>query len=248
VSAEDPRFPRPRKPPRTEAPRRRQRTRRLLVAVVLGVALVLAGAEALLRAKPTVEVQDLRVDAPALALRDVRTCSRGTDEATVAEIQNEFVPGGRVSSAQVYACPSAYDGLRVAFVGEAIGEVLPRRDGAWVQVNDDDYALEVGPIGAHVEQRGFSSGMSVWLPDGLHEALEVGRHERRGDVVLVVGALFQADPDDGGGITLRADQLEVLAPSVEVPEVLHALQAWVAGVLATVALASMVWARRARQR
>jgi hypothetical protein len=179
VSAEDPRFPRPRRPPRSEAPRRRQRTRRLLIAVVLGLAIVLAGAEALLRAKPTVEVDGLRVEAPPLALAEVRTCNRGTDEETVDEVLAEFTPGGRVSSAQVYACPAAFDGLRVTFVGEAIGEVLPRRGGAWLQVNDDDYALEVGPLGPHVERRGFSGGISVWLPDGLHERIEgVGRHER----------------------------------------------------------------------
>jgi hypothetical protein len=249
VSAEDPRFPRPRRPPRSEAPRRRQRTRRLLIAVVLGLAIVLAGAEALLRAKPTVEVDDLRVDAPTLALADVRTCSRGTDEETVDEILAEFTPGGRVSSAQVYACPAAFDGLRVTFVGEAIGEVLLRRGGAWLQVNDDDYALEVGPLGPHVERRGFSGGISVWLPDGLHERIEgVGRHERRGDVLLLEGAIFRADPDDGGGITLRADSLQILAPTVEIPEPFHLVQAIVAGLLAMLALASLVWSRRAKQR
>jgi hypothetical protein len=249
VSAEDPRFPRPRRPPRSEAPRRRQRTRRLLIAVVLGLAIVLAGAEALLRAKPTVEVDDLRVDAPTLALADVRTCSRGTDEETVDEILAEFTPGGRVSSAQVYACPAAFDGLRVTFVGEAIGEVLLRRGGAWLQVNDDDYALEVGPLGPHVERRGFSGGISVWLPDGLHERIEgVGRHERRGDVLLLEGAIFRADPDDGGGITLRADSLQILAPTVEIPEPFHLVQAIVAGLLAMLALAGLVWSRRAKQR
>jgi hypothetical protein len=249
VSAEDPRFPRPRRPPRSEAPRRRQRTRRLLIAVVLGVALVLAGAEALLRAKPTVEVDDLRVDAPPLALAEVRTCTRGTDDTTVDEIIEEFTPGGRVSSTQIYACPAAFDGLRVTFVGEAIGEVLPRRGGAWLQVNDDDYALEVGPLGPHVERRGFSAGLSVWLPDGLHERIEgVGRHERRGDVLLLEGAVFRADPDDGGGITLRADRLQILAATVEVPEPFHLVQAVVAGVLGLLALGGLVWSRRAKQR
>jgi hypothetical protein len=210
---------------------------------------VLAGTEALLRAKPTVEVDDLRVDAPPLALAEVRTCTRGTDDTTVDEIIEEFTPGGRVSSTQIYACPAAFDGLRVTFVGEAIGEVLPRRGGAWLQVNDDDYALEVGPLGPHVERRGFSGGLSVWLPDGLHERIEgVGRHERRGDVLLLEGAVFRADPDDGGGITLRADRLQVLAPTVEVPEPFHLVQAIVAGVLGLLALGGLVWSRRAKQR
>jgi hypothetical protein len=248
-SAEDPRFPRRPGRRRHAPPRRRQRTRRLLAVLVLGLAIVLAGAEALLRAKPAVDTTHLQVDVPALTLAETRACTRRPDDPTVAEITEEFVAGGRVSSAQVYACPAAFDGIRIQFAGELIGELLPRRGGAWVQVNDDPYALDVGPIGAHTEQRGFSTGMSVWLPDGLHEQVEgVGRHEIRGDVVLLEGVLLRADPADGGGITLRADALEVLAPTVEVPEPLHAVQAVVAAVLGVLALAGLVLARRARQR
>jgi hypothetical protein len=250
VSSEDPRFPRPRRPPRSEAPRRRQRTRRLLLVVALGIGLLLAGTEALLRAKPVVDVEHLQVeDLPGFALGETRTCTRHVDDPTADEITAEFLAGGRVTSAQIYGCPSAFDGYRITFVGEAIGEILRRDGGAWVQVNDDDYALQVGPIGAHLEQRGFNTGLSVWLPDGLHERIEgVGRPEVRGDVLLLEGMLLRADPADGGGITLRADRMEILAQSVEVPEVLHTLQAWIAGVLAAAALVAVVWARRARQR
>jgi hypothetical protein len=249
-SAEDPRFPRrPGRRGRHAPPRRRQRTRRLLAVLVLGLAIVLAGAEALLRAKPVVDTTSLQVEVPPLALAETRPCTRRPDDPTVDEIAEDFVAGGRVSSAQVYACPAAFDGLRVQFAGELIGELLPRRGGVWVQVNDDPYALDVGPIGAHVDQHGFNSGMSVWLPDGLHEQVEgVGRHEVRGDVVLLDGVFHRADPADGGGITIRADGMEILAPSVEVTEPLHTVQAIVAAVLGVLALAGLVLARRARQR
>jgi hypothetical protein len=250
VSTEDPRFPRPRRPPRSEVPRRRQRTRRLLVVVALGVTGILVGVEALLDAKPLGDVEHLLIeDLPPLALDEVRTCTRHTDDPTSEEISAEFLQGGRISSLQVYACPSAFDGKRVRFVGEAIGEILRRDGGAWLQVNDDDYALQYGPIGRHLEQAGFNTGLSVWLPDGLHERIEgVGRPEVRGDVLALEGVLLRADPDDGGGITLRADRMEIVAPTVEVPEVLHTVQAGVAVVLAVVALLALVWSRTARQR
>jgi hypothetical protein len=251
VSNEDPRFPRvPGRQARQGPPRRRQRTRRLLLVLVLGLATILVGTEALLRAKPVVQPEGLQVDVPPLALADARACTRRPDDPTADEIQDEYLPGGgRVSSTQIYACPSAFDGLRITFAGEVIGEVIPRRGGAWVQVNDDDYAFEVGPIGPHLEQRGFNTGMSVWLPDGLHERIEgVGRHGRRGDVVLLEGPLLRADPADGGGTTLRADRLEVLAPTVEVTEPLHRLQAIVAALMAVLAAAGLLWSRRARQR
>jgi hypothetical protein len=236
----------------TREPRRRERTRYLLTGAVLGIALIVVGAELLLRAMPLDEdrVSAMRVaDVPLLASTDVHSCIRRAEDEISGDIRDDFPPGGRVSSAQIYACPSAYDGLRVTYVGEPVGELLPRRGGVWAQVNDDDYALEVGPISGHRELRGFNSGLSVWLPDGLHEQIsEVGRYGRRGDVVLLTGALHRADPQDGGGITLRADQLEVLAPSVEVTAPLHTVQLIVAAVLAAIAVGTVVWARRSRLR
>lgn len=231
--------------------RRRRPTRWLLVAAVAGVALVLAGTEALLRAAPTRDVTALRVEGvPPLAMQETRQCTRQqADLAIVDEIRATLVNDGRIASGQVYACPLAFDGLRVTYVGEAVGEVIHRREGAWLQVNDDDYALDVGPISGHRELRGFNSGLSVWLPDGLHEQIgAVGRPELRGDVIQVTGVLLRADPADGGGITLRADQLEVLAPAVEVPEPFHLLQAIVAGVLLLLAAAAGLWARSVRNR
>jgi hypothetical protein len=235
----------------TTPPRRRQRTRFLLLGAVAGLAVIVIGAEALLRAAPREDrSEELRVlDVPPLASSEVPTCARRAGEDNAADIRDVFPAGGRVSSAQIYACPAAYDGLRVAYAGEPVGELLPRRGGAWAQVNDDDYALEVGPISGHRDLRGFNSGLSVWLPDGLHEQItEVGRPGRRGDVVLLTGVLLRTDPDDGGGITLRADQLELLAPAVEVRAPLHIVQAVVAALLVAVAAATALWARTARQR
>jgi hypothetical protein len=233
-------------------PRRRERTRYLLIGAVLGLALVVVGAELLLRATPLDEdrLQQMRVeDVPPLATTEVPRCIRRADEELSGDIRDAFPAGGRISSAQVYACPAAYDGLRVTYVGEPVGELLPRRGGVWAQVNDDDYALEVGPISGHRELRGSNSGLSVWLPDGLHERIsDVGRYGRRGDVIAVTGVLLRADPADGGGTTLRADQLEVLAPAVDVPAPLHTVQAIVAAVLAVIALGTVVWARRSRLR
>jgi hypothetical protein len=232
-------------------PRRRQRTRFLLIGAVAGLAVIVLGAEALLRAAPLEDRrEELRVlDVPPLASNEVHTCARRAGEDTAADIRDVFPAGGRLSSAQVYACPAAYDGLRVTYAGEPVGELLPRRGGAWAQVNDDDYALEVGPISGHRELRGFNSGLSVWLPDGLHEQVTaVGRPGRRGDVLLLTGVLYRADPDDGGGITLRADQLEILAPAVEVAAPLHTAQAVVAALLVAIAAVTALWARSAGQR
>lgn len=238
--------PRPATPP---SPPRRGRTRWLLVTPLVGLAVIVGGVIWLEALAPQVATPDLWVDGvPPLALAEERPCTAQDDDLT-DELRHVFPDGGRVSSTQVVRCPRAFDGREVTYVGEVIGEVLPRDGGAWVQANDDTYALEVGPLVGHRERDGFNSGLAVWLPDGLHEEVEeAGRPGRRGDVILVTGTLRRADPDDGGGITVRAEELEILAGSVEIDDPLHIPQLIVAIVLSIVACSSVIWSRRILRR
>lgn len=234
--------------PTPRIPHRRGHTRWLMIWPATVLALVVVGVIALEAAGPGSGPQLEPVgDLPPVAVPDVRTCTR-SDETTIEEIRDQHrdTPG-RITSTQVYACPQAFDHQQVQYAGEVVGELLDRRGGAWAHVNDDRYALEVGPLVGHRELDGFNSGLAVWLPDGLHETIDgVGRPGRRGDVLLIEGAILQADPHDGGGITLRAERVERVAESVTVDDPLHTLQAVVAAILALVAAAAVLWARRSR--
>ncbi len=199
---------------------------------------------------------------PPLALDDEPTCRRFVDDvaieevrarllsdAAISEIREGVQPGGRVSSTQVHLCPSAFDQLEVTYVGEVVGDILRRDGGAWVQVNDDDYALVNGPVIGHRERAGFNTGLSVWLEGDLADRIEQpGRAAVRGDVVLLRGTLLRADPDDGGGTTLRARELETLAGPLVIEPPLHTLQLVVAVVLSVLAVAATAWARVRRRR
>ncbi len=188
-----------------------------------------------MRTKPVVDTSELVVEglpprSAASAANRAAACAAWTTSG-VEEIRRRAAARTSASArGQVYACPQAFDGLSVTFVGEVIGDVLHRDGGVWVQVNDDDYALEVGPMGRHDEHRGFNTGLAVWLPDGLHEHISgVGRPDRRGDVLLLQGIVLRADPEDGGGThPACATRREVVAPSVELDEPLHVPQAIVA--------------------
>ena len=236
-----------RRPP---ARHRRGPTKWLLITPLATLGVVIVGVMALEAAAPVAEPADRRVDGvPPLALEEERDCVRRLDDPGAEDVREEFEEGGRVSSTQVSLCPSAFDGLDVTYVGEVVGELLPRRGGMWAQVNDDAYALELGPLVDHRERAGFNTGMAVWLPDGLHEEVEqAGRPGRRGDVILVQGTLVRADPDDGGGTTVRAEHLELLAESEEIDEPFHLPQAIVAALLAVAAVGSVIWARVVRKR
>lgn len=226
-------------------------SRRPVVAALLGLhavlALVVAGAVALprLAERPTAALAPIELPPPALSAQDVAGCpSRGEPTAVGSPVS---VPPatGRVTASAVLACPVAFDGARVMYVGEVVGDLLRRDGGAWALVNDDAYALEVGPLPAHRSRSGLNSGLSVWLPAPAVEGLgEPGRAGRRGAVIEVVGTLLRTDPADGGGLTLRAESVRVLAPGVDVDEPLDRPQA----VAAALVLALAVGLRLARTR
>jgi len=215
----------------------------LLAAMLAGVIVLESAAPTLDRSAPVV------TGLPASVLDEALVCTRADDREGLLELRKQFDPDARITSESVYACPRLFDGLDVRYVGEVVGDVLARDGGAWVLINDDAYALELGPIGAHRERVGFNSGLSVWLPDGLHERIgATGRFGRRGDIVLVEGVLLRTDPADGGGITLRATTLEVLAPSVTTVEPLNRALAVAATAVMLLAVGGILVARRGRER
>lgn len=229
---------------------RRRHTRWILVGAVVLVTLVIGGATWLEATHPQLQPDPrATVPVPSLAFEDAPTCRRAVDESAVEELRDRLPDGARISSTQLYRCPAAYDQLPVSFAGEVVGDILHRRGGAWVQVNDDPYALETGPLVGHRERSGFNTGLSVWLPDGLADQIEQpGRPGLRGDVVLVAGTVHRADPDDGGGITLRAERLSQLAAPMAVDAPLHTAQAVTAVALSLLAAACVAGAYRTRRR
>ncbi len=235
----------------SESPRvrHRARTRWILIGTALAIAALGSGAWWLESLHPQLDTTGNAVEGvPPVALDQDRSCRRLVEDDVIAEIRAAFPAGGRVTSTQVYLCPLAYDGLEVTYIGEVVGELLPRDGGAWAQVNDDSYALETGPMVGHRERTGFNTGMTVWLDHELADRIEAaGRPALRGDVVLLRGTLLRADPEDAGGITLRATELETLAGPLAIEPPLHRVQVVVALVLSLLAVGATAWARRSNR-
>lgn len=148
------------------------------------------------------------------------------------EPANVPTPVGRIRSDVVVECPRHFDGVPVEYVGEVVGDVLVRPGGAWTLVNDDAYGLEDGPLHVHRRPGGVNTGLAVWLPgSGLRDSVTPGRSEVRGDVVRVIGVLHRTDPEDGGGLTVRAVSWEVVEPAEVISPPLHVGQAGTALVL-----------------
>lgn len=212
----------------------RRRLLRLTVLPILLVTGVLATVVVVGEQAPRRAVAPMELALPPLVELDPAGCARDHDGTTGAGPAPVTV-GRRVTSALVVSCPTRFDGRRVTYIGEAVGDLLVREGGAWLLVNDDDYALEVGPLAGHRDHRGTNGGLSVWLPDPLPDQLTgLGRPGVWGDIVEVTGVIRRTDPADGGGLTLRAEGLTIRQPAQEVDEPLHRPQLLLA-VLAVLA-------------
>lgn len=222
-------------------------TRRLLLVPLLLLAMLIAVLQLLDAATPRTVDPDLAVEVPAPAAEsEARTCARDGDPQTITDLRAALGDRPVVSSLMVQACPAAYDGVTVRYTGEVVGDLLMRDGGAWVLVNDDGYALQVGPLPAHGEHVGSNTGLTVWLPNELQSAVTgLGRPNRRGDVLAIEGRIVRADPADGGGLTLRATDVEVLAPSTTIDEPLDEPQLWFAIAMTVVATGLWLLRRRA---
>lgn len=185
----------------------------LLVAAVVATVIMVGSSDP---ADDPPATADLRL--PPIVEVDPQGCRR--DDEGDGDVATPLVSDGhRVTSEVIVSCPARFDGLRVTYIGEAVGDLLLRDGGAWLLVNDDDYALTVGPLPTHRDHRGTNGGLSVWLPDPLPDQLTgLGRPGVWGDVIEVTGAIVRTDAADGGGLTLRADELTVLQPSRSVDE------------------------------
>lgn len=148
-------------------------------------------------------------------------------------------PMAPVSSEELIECPQAYDGLVVHYRGEAVRAVLRRGDRAWVHLNDDPYALDLGPLPAHRTAVGGNSGIPVSVPGSVADEISyVGDGRHRGDVLDVVGTFRRAHPADDGGPAIHAHTGRVAQPG-------HPLRRPVSGRRTAVALVVLALAAAA---
>jgi hypothetical protein len=92
-----------------------------------------------------------------------------------------------ISSTELIQNAKEYDGREVIFEGEVIGEVMKRKDGIWVNVNDGENSI------------------GVWMPTELANIIEhQGSYKVRGDILQVKGKFNQACPMHGGDLDIHA--------------------------------------------
>lgn len=124
---------------------------------------------------------------------------------------DEAPHGELVTSGQLYDCPHLFDGVRVQYRGEVVGAVLERGDEAWVQLNDDVYAGNIGPLPAHRDFRGGNAGVGVRIDaETARSITHVGGPRARGDIVAVTGEFLRVDETTGEVAIIRSFSAEIV--------------------------------------
>lgn len=106
-----------------------------------------------------------------------------------------------ISSTELINNAKVYDGKTVTFEGEAIGDVMVRGQGAWVNLNDG-----VNAIG-------------IWMDKNLSKAITyTGSYRTKGDRLEVTGVFHRACPEHGGDLDIHAQTLRRISVGKELQE------------------------------
>lgn len=134
-----------------------------------------------------------------------------------------------------------YDGKVVAVEGEVVGDVMRRRGGAWITVNDDPYSersLEEGGEFADVT----NIGIGIWVAPEMADLIKVtGSYKNKGDRVKVVGVFHRVCGEHGGDTDIHALNLQVLDRGRPIRHVLHWWKLLLAALMTVVALSLWRW-------
>lgn len=152
-----------------------------------------------------------------------------------------------VTSSELYDCPDVFDGVRVGYRGEVVGEVLVRGDEAWVQLNDDVYAGDIGPLPAHRDFRGGNAGIGVRIDaETAHAITHVGGPNTRGDIIELTGLFRRVDEVTSEVTVIEAATADIVVRGVPFDRPLRPDRAVVAAVLFV--LLGVLWRVDVRRR
>jgi len=152
------------------------------------------------------------------------------------------IPKNDPSSTQLVEKPKQFNGTRVTFTGEAIGEVMVRGDYAWIHLNDDAYMERNAEEGAKLG--GYNSGMAIWVPAALTKQIDTyGDYKHEGSIVQISGTFNAACKEHGGDMDIHADSVTMIRPGHVVVDPVPGWKAALAAGLALLA-GALYWIER----
>jgi hypothetical protein len=114
-----------------------------------------------------------------------------------------------VNSAKLVEEAGQWNGRKIIFTGEVIGEHMVRGVKSWIHLNDDAYMWKNIEEGAILS--GYNSGHAIWVDAGLAAKITYyGDYLHEGDIVKVLGTFNSVCREHGGDMDIHADTLEII--------------------------------------
>jgi len=99
-----------------------------------------------------------------------------------------------ISSTELIKNAKQYDAKQVSYSGEVIGDVMPRGEFAWVNLNDGENAI------------------GAWVSAALVKEINwTGTYKSRGDTLEITGVFHRACLEHGGDLDIHVQTLRKLA-------------------------------------
>ncbi|MFH1542839.1 MAG: hypothetical protein ABIE84_07125, partial [bacterium] len=107
-----------------------------------------------------------------------------------------------------------YDGMTVEFVGEVVGDIMPRQEHVWLNVNDGQRAIGVWAAAKTVEKVKFA-----------------GDYTHTGDQLKIIGKFNRACSIHGGDLDIHAESITILKAGYKVEHQFSQWKIWLALLL-----------------
>jgi len=93
----------------------------------------------------------------------------------------------RIRLNRIIRDPMSYDRQEIEIEGEVIGDLMPRRKGFWLNIDDG------------------TDSIGVWVPKHVMPEIEyVGSYDSKGDILMIRGIFNRACPSHGGETDIHA--------------------------------------------
>ena len=136
-----------------------------------------------------------------------------------------------ISSTELINKAREYDGKRVVYEGEVVGDVMARGDFVWANVNDGENAI------------------GIWLSKELAGEIRfAGSYHATGDRLEITGVFHRACIQHGGDVDIHAQNIRKISPGRSVGEELNTGKRNLTFVLLGVLALVLIFVRRRRSK